>query len=97
MAGTHQLHRDEGQRGHLEDTLMMKEESLEGSQKRAGKKDCTRDPHLSQQPTTAETTKNNSPSCLESWPALWDEEQESQRNPLPSSNATNIQIYTGGC
>jgi len=67
-----------------EETPMMREKDLEGSQMRVGKEDGTRDPHPSQKKTTMKPKTMNSLTCSHgSGPMPWDNERESQRNPLP--------------
>jgi len=72
---------------------MMKEKDLGGNQMRAGKEDRTRDRHPSQR-TTMTLRMMNSLTCFPgSWPTLWGNKQESQRNPLPWSKMKNTKIY----
>jgi len=68
----------------VEKTLLMREKDLDESQMRVGKEDGTRDPHPNQKKKTMRPKKRN---CLTyshgSGPTHWDNDQESQRNPLP--------------
>ena len=80
-----------------EETPMMMEKGLVGSQMREGKEDGTRDPHPSQRKTakTPKTT-NNLTSSHGSWPTLWDNGHESKRNPLPCFEMRNTKISACG-
>jgi len=54
-------------------------------------------PHPSQKKTTTMRRMMNSSTCsLESWPTPWDNERESQRNPLPCSEMRNSKISACG-
>jgi len=53
--------------------------------------------HPSQKKTTTMRRMMNSSTCsLESWPTPWDNERESQRNPLPFSEMRNSKISACG-
>jgi len=66
------------------ETPMMMEKDLVGRQMRAGKEDGTREPHPSLKKMTMTPKMTNSSNCFHgSWPNPWENEQESQRNPLP--------------
>jgi len=76
---------------------MMMGKDLEGSQMRIEKEDGTRDEHPSPKKTTATSRMINSLACsLGSWPTPWDNEQESQRNPLPCLCTRNTKISACG-
>jgi len=76
---------------------MMREKGLEENQTRAGKEDGTRDPYSSQKETTMTPKTTNSLTCSDrSWPTPWDNERESQRNPLPCLGTRNTKISACG-
>jgi len=80
----HHHHHDTGwqELQNEEETLMMREKDLEGSQMRVEKEDGTREPQPSQKKTTMTPKTTNSLTCSHwSWPTPWDNEQESRRNP----------------
>jgi len=93
----HDREQQELQAVEEEETPMMKGKDLEGSQMSVGKEDRTRDPHPSQKKKTTTSRTMNSLTCsLESWPTPWDNEPESQWNPLPCLVMRNTKIYVRG-
>jgi len=75
---------------------MTKEKDLGGSQMTAGKGDRTRDPHPSHKMMMTQRTTNSSTSCPKRCLRPWDDERDSQRNPLPCSERKNTKIYKCG-
>jgi len=93
----HDMEQQELQAAAGEDTPMTTREDLEGTQMRIEKEDGTRDPHPSQKKTTTRSrTMNSLTWFLESWPTPWDNEQESQRNPLACLGTRNTKISACG-
>jgi len=93
----HDTERQELQAGKGEETPMVRDKDLEGIQMRVGKEDGTRDPHPSEKKMTMSPKTKNSLTCSHwSWPTPWENEQESQRNPLPCLETRNTKIYVGG-
>jgi hypothetical protein len=78
------------------ETPMMKEKDLDEGQMREGKEDGTRDPHLCRRKIRKMKIMNSSSSCHESLPMPWDDEPESQRNPLPYSKMRGIKTFACG-
>ena len=71
----HHTERQELQAAEGEETPMMREKDLDGSQMRVGKEDGTRDPHPSQKKTTMKPKTMNSLTCSHgSGPMPWDNE-----------------------
>jgi len=76
---------------------MIREKDLEEGQMRVGKEDGTRDRHPSQKKRTIKPKTTTSLMCSHgSWPTPWDNEQESQLNPLPCLETRNTKIYAWG-
>jgi len=74
-----------------------KGEDLEGNQMKVGKEDGTRDPHPSLNKTSMTPgTTNNLTYSHRTWPTPWDNEQDSQRNPLLCLEMRNTKIYSCG-
>jgi len=93
----HDTERQEIQAEEGEETPMIKEQGLEGSQMRIEKEDGTRDPHPGQKKMTTMSRTMNSLTCsLESWPTPWDNQQGCQRNPLPCLGMRNTKISACG-
>jgi len=93
----HHTERRELQAEEGEETLMMREKDLDGSQMREGKEACTRDPHPSQKKMSMTSkTMNSLTGSHGSWPTPWDTERESPQNPLPCLETKNTQISACG-
>jgi len=93
----HSTEREELQMEEGEETPILREKDMEGSQMKVGKENGVRDPHPSLNKTTMTPRTTNNLTCShESWQTPWDNEQESQRNPLPCLEKRNRKIYACG-
>ena len=93
----HGTEREELETEEGEETPMMREKDLEGTQMRVGKEDGTRDPHPSLNQTTMTLkTMNNLTFSHGSWATPWDNGRVSKGNLQPCLQTRNTKIHVCG-